>query len=325
LNGDARSYVIFGFATTASTQEDTAVNILASAILRKYTDIEGDTLSISGFTKPSNGTLTLNDNGTVGNASDDYFIYTPDANYNGADSFNYTGSDGNGGTIAGTFNLKVKPVNDAPVSVNDTVTASKNTAVTIAANTLLANDRDIDSTNLTITGVSAATNGTAVLKNNDTPNNSADDFIVFTPAKGFSGAASFDYTISDRQLTSTAKVTVQVGDRLSGGNGNDYLKGTLGNDTLVGGSGNDTLAGGNGNDTLVGGSGNDILTGGNGQDKFIFAGGEGTDTITDFRKYRDLIGLSGSLTFGQLSFSSSNIIVTATNEILATLTGINSS
>ncbi|MCC5665254.1 tandem-95 repeat protein [Nostoc sp. CHAB 5784] len=326
------SYVIYGFANTASTQEDTAVNILASTILKGYSDIDGDTLNISGFTNPANGTLTFNDNGTVGNASDDYFIYTPNANYNGADSFSYTVTDGNGGTIAGTFKLNVKPVNDAPVAVNDTATAAKNTAFSIQANTLLANDRDIDSTNLTITGVSATTNGTAVLKNNGTANNSADDFIVFTPTCGFSGAASFNYTISDGQLTSTAKVTVQVGDRLFSGNGNDHLNGTPGNDFLSGGNGKDSFSGGNGNDTLVGGNGNDrlsggfgsdILTGGNGQDKFIFAPGEGTDTITDFCKYTDLIGLSGGLTFKQLSFSSNNIIVTATNEILATLTGIN--
>ncbi|MEH1839380.1 MAG: Ig-like domain-containing protein [Nostoc sp.] len=328
---DGEGYVIFGFPTILSTQEDTAVNILASTILRRYSDIDSDTLNISGITNPANGTLTFNDNGTVGNASDDYFIYTPNANYNGADSFNYTVTDGNGGTIDGTFKLNVKPVNDAPVAVNDTVTAAKNTAVSIQANTLLANDTDIDSTNLSITGVSAATNGTAVLKNNGTPNNSADDFIVFTPTCGFSGAASFNYTISDRQLTSTAKVTVQVGDRLYGGNGNDVLHGTPGNDylngsngkdQLYGGSGKDTLNGGNGNDLLCGGLGSDILTGGNGKDKFVFAAGKGSDIITDFCKCNDLIGLSDGLTFNQLSFTGNNIIVTATDKILATLTNI---
>uniref|UniRef100_UPI0035CA46D5 cadherin-like domain-containing protein n=1 Tax=uncultured Nostoc sp. TaxID=340711 RepID=UPI0035CA46D5 len=328
-NGE--SYVIYGFATIASTQEDTAVNILASTILRRYTDVEGDTLSISDFKNPANGTLTFNDNGTLGNTTDDYFIYTPNANYNGTDSFSYTVTDGNGGTIDGTFKLNVKPVNDAPLAVNDTVTAAKNTAVSIQANTLLANDTDIDNTNLSITGVSAATNGTAVLKNNGTPSNSADDFIVFSPTCGFSGAASFNYTISDRQLTSTAKVTIQVGDRLFGGNsndvlhgtpGNDYLNGSNGKDQLYGGNGKDTLNGGNGNDLLCGGLGSDILSGGNGKDKFVFAAGEGTDIITDFCKCNDLIGLSSGLTFNQLSFAGNNIIVTATNEILATLTGI---
>ncbi|MDZ8106820.1 MAG: Ig-like domain-containing protein [Nostoc sp. DedQUE12a] len=325
------SYVVFGFGT-ATTQEDAALNILASSILSTYTDIDGDTLSISNFTNSTNGTLTLNDNGTVGNASDDYFIYTPNANYKGTDSFTYTVSDGNGGTITGTFKLNVKPVNDAPVAVHDNVTAAKYTNVRIQANTLLANDTDVDSSNLSITGVSGAANGTAVLKNNGTPNNTADDFILFTPTSGFSGAASFNYTISDGQLTSTAKVTVQVGDRLFGGNGNDHLKGTPGNDYLKGGNGKDSLNGGNGNDTLLGGNGNDLLsggfgndtlTGGNGKDKFVLAATQGTDTITDFCKGTDYIALSGGLTFNQLSFSGHKIIVTSSDEILATLTGIN--
>ncbi|MEH2280482.1 MAG: tandem-95 repeat protein [Nostoc sp.] len=327
------SYVIYGFAARATTNEDTAVNILASTILSQYFDAEGNTFGISGFTNPANGTLTFNDNATLGDASDDYFVYSPNANYNGADRFTYTISDRNGGSTSGTFNLTINVVNDAPVAVNDTVTAAKNTAVSIQANTLLANDTDIDSTNLTITGVSGATHGTAVLKNNGTPSNSADDFIIFTPTCGFSGAASFNYTISDRQLTSTAKVTIQVGDRLFGGNGNDVLHGTPGNDylnggngkdNLYGGNGKDTLNGGNGNDLLCGGLGSDILTGGNGKDKFVFAAGEDTGIITDFCKGNDLIGLSGSLTFNQLSFAGNNIIVTATDEILATLTGISS-
>ncbi|MBG1269303.1 Ig-like domain-containing protein, partial [Nostoc sp. WHI] len=345
-----KSYVIFGFGANAIIDEDTSVNILVSTIINIYADAESDTLSVSGFTNPANGTLTFNDNGTVGNTSDDYFTYTPNANYNGTDSFTYTVNDGNGGIISGTFNLNVKPVNDAPVAVNDTVTAAKNTAVSIRANTLLANDTDVDRTNLSITAVNNATNGTAVLNNNGTANNSADDFILFTPTTGFSGAASFNYTITDDQLTSTAKVTVQVGDRIFGGNGNDALHGTKGNDYLNGGNGKDTLNGGNGNDTLVGsnsndilcggngkdtlnggngndrlfgGFGNDTLTGGNGKDKFVLAATQGTDTITDFCKGTDLIGLSSGLTFSQLSFCGNQIIVTTTDEILATLTSIN--
>ncbi|MBX9254597.1 FG-GAP repeat protein [Desmonostoc muscorum CCALA 125] len=241
-------------------------------------------------------------------------------------------------------------VNNAPVAVNDTVTTAKNTAFSIPVNTLLTNDRDIDGNSLTITGVSGAINGTAVLKNNHTPNNSADDFILFTPIKGFTGAATFNYTVSDGQLTSTAKVTVEVGDRLFGGNGNDNIKGTPGNDYLDGGNGKDSLNGGNGNDTLLGGNGNDILvggngkdildggkgddrlsggfgndilTGGNGKDKFVLAATQGTDKITDFCKGSDLIGLSGGLSFRQLSFTGNKIIVTDTDEVLATLTGIN--
>uniref|UniRef100_UPI00351717C2 Ig-like domain-containing protein n=1 Tax=Leeuwenhoekiella palythoae TaxID=573501 RepID=UPI00351717C2 len=45
--------------------------------------------SISIVSGVSNGTLTLNNNGTVGNISDDYFVYTPDSDFFGNDSFQY--------------------------------------------------------------------------------------------------------------------------------------------------------------------------------------------------------------------------------------------
>jgi VCBS repeat-containing protein len=331
-NGAGESYVLFGFATTATTNEDTAVNILANNILRRYTDAEGDTLTISDFTNPSNGTLTLNDNGTQDNPSDDFFTYTPNANFNGTDSFNFTVSDGNGGTITSAFNLNVNPVNDAPVAANDSLTTAFNTPVNIRANALVANDTDIDSSRLRITKVSGFNNGIAVLSNNGTADNLTDDFIVFNPTDGFSGNAKFKYTISDGSLTSTATVAIAIGAKITGTNQNDTLFGTPGddtifgrngNDTITGDAGNDILTGGRGNDILTGGQGNDTLTGGGGKDQFVFASKQGSDIITDFRKGTDLIGLSGGLTFGQLSFSGSNILVSSTDEILATLTGIN--
>ncbi|MEH2072114.1 MAG: Ig-like domain-containing protein [Nostoc sp.] len=258
------SYVVFGFATAATTNEDTPVTILAKNIVRRYTDLDGDTLRISDFTNPTNGTLTLNDNSTPDNFSDDFFIYTPNANFNGTDSFNFTVNDGNGGNTTGTFNLNVKPVNDAPIAVNDSLTSGFNTSSTILASTLLANDTDIDSSNLSIISVSSAINGTVVLNDNGTLGNSADDFIVFTPFNGLSGNAQFDYTISDGSLTSTARVAIAVGANITGTDGNDNISGTDGNDNIFSGNGNDTLVGGNGNDT------------------FVFRLGDGNDTITDF-------------------------------------------
>jgi Ca2+-binding RTX toxin-like protein len=63
------------------------------------------------------------------------------------------------------------------------------------------------------------------------------------------------------------------------------------------------------------------LTGGNGSDIFVFASGEGIDRISDFKLGTDQIGLTGGLTFGNLSFSGNQILMGT--DVLAVLTGVN--
>lgn len=75
--------------------------------------------------------------------------------------------------------------------------------------------------------------------------------------------------------------------------GDDTLEGGSGNDALFGEDGNDVLLGGADNDTLQGDAGADSLTGGAGDDVFIYAEGDGNDTITDFNS-----GNTGSITDG---------------------------
>lgn len=76
-------------------------------------------------------------------------------------------------------------------------------------------------------------------------------------------------------------------DYLFGGSGNDAIGGESGNDYVRGGAGNDTLYGGIGDDTLRGDTGNDTLYGGDlfgtssGSDTYVFARGDGQDTIID--------------------------------------------
>lgn len=122
-------------------------------------------------------------------------------------------------------------------------------------------------------------------------------------------------------------------DNLTGKNGNDFISGGNGPDTLFGGRGNDTLLGGNGPDTLNGGAGNDLidggngpdmLTGGTGRDTFVLVKNSGSDTITDFTDAVDFLGLSGGLTFGQLTIAASgnNTLIKRGNDMLATLNGV---
>ena len=59
-------------------------------------------------------------------------------------------------------------------------------------------------------------------------------------------------------------------------------KGDDGDNTLVGTAGNDLIYGYGGDDVITGGRGIDRLSGGAGRDTFVFARGDGQDTITDF-------------------------------------------
>ncbi|MEG4801103.1 DUF4347 domain-containing protein [Microcoleus sp. ARI1-B5] len=115
-------------------------------------------------------------------------------------------------------------------------------------------------------------------------------------------------------------------DILFGNRASDKIDGGESNDSLYGGSGNDLLTGGNGDDFLVGETGEDTLIGGFGRDVFLLAPSQGIDTILDFEKGQDLIGLSGGLTFSQLSFTSANnatlISVASSGQVLASLTGV---
>ncbi|MBW4419847.1 MAG: VCBS repeat-containing protein [Myxacorys californica WJT36-NPBG1] len=225
--------------------------------------------------------------------------------------------------------LNTTQTNQPPIAQDDTVSAAQNTALHIPVATLLANDLGTDL--LSITGLSSVINGVVGLSDSGTPSNTSDDSISFTPAPGFSGNASFNYSISDGMGgTSTATVTVVVGtvqnggngkDTLTGNEGNDVLDGGNGKDTLMGNGGNDTLRGRNGDDVLDGGLGHDTVIGGNGRDIFVLSAGAGIDTLVDFKEGTDLIGLSGGLSFSSLTFSG-NTILNGT-EVLAALTGVN--
>ncbi|MFV8282870.1 cadherin-like domain-containing protein, partial [Christiangramia marina] len=79
------------------------------------------TVTISEAQEPANGTVTIDENGVV--------TYTPDENFNGTDSFDYTISDGNGGTDTATVTVIVGAENDAPIAVDDSASTIEDTPV----------------------------------------------------------------------------------------------------------------------------------------------------------------------------------------------------
>lgn len=76
-------------------------------VLAYATDADGDVLTIVSVTQGQNGTVTINDNGTPTDPTDDYLVYIGDTGYFGTDSFTYTIDDGFGGVFTATISVWV--------------------------------------------------------------------------------------------------------------------------------------------------------------------------------------------------------------------------
>src|SRR5207249_4345054 len=137
-----------------ATDEDVALTIAAPGVLANDSDLDGDALTAMVVTGPTHGSLTLNSDGS--------FTYTPAANYNGPDSFTYRASDGSASATA-TASITVRPVNDRPISADDTYATDEDTALIIAAPGVLANDIDPEGDVLTAVVVSAPSHGSLTL------------------------------------------------------------------------------------------------------------------------------------------------------------------
>ncbi|EKL5296978.1 tandem-95 repeat protein, partial [Vibrio parahaemolyticus] len=147
-------------------------------------------VSLDAENGPKNGTVIVNNDGTV--------TYTPNDNYVGKDTFTYIVTSG-GVSESTTVEVNVTPVNDAPVAKNDISTTQEDTAVTID---VLSNDTDVDGDKLSIQSATVPeAQGKVEI---------VDGKLVFTPAENFNGQAEITYTVTDGQLTDEAKVTVTV-------------------------------------------------------------------------------------------------------------------
>lgn len=163
-------------------------------VIANDTDADGDTLVVVELIQPNNGIAVI--------VSDSTIRYTPNANFNGFDTFRYQVSDGETESWA-QVNVNVGAVNDLPVAVDDTIGTTENNAVVIG---VTANDTDPDGDFLTVSSVTQARNGVVTIALDQRS-------VVYTPGALFSGADSFTYTVTDSNGgTDTANVTVQVTD-----------------------------------------------------------------------------------------------------------------
>ncbi|MGL5083692.1 MAG: Ig-like domain-containing protein, partial [Microcoleaceae cyanobacterium] len=179
-------------------------------ILEDDFDPSGDPVELVGVTQnPINGTVTINDNGTPNDATDDFAIYTPNSGFTGTDSFVYEIVNPSGLTDTATVTIRITEL--SPVQ-DDFATTPPGQPVTIS---VLDNDNQGDGGPFTLIpdGFSDPPNGSVTFDDNGTPNDPADDVLVYTPAPGFTGTDTFTYDVTDPDgNVLTANVTVLVGD-----------------------------------------------------------------------------------------------------------------
>ncbi|MCC6075585.1 Ig-like domain-containing protein, partial [Pseudomonas sp. GCM10022188] len=177
-------------ADTATTAEDTPVN---GDVSGNDSTSSGGALSFAKASDPAHGSVVVNGDGT--------YTYTPDANWSGADSFDYTVTDAaSGESLTRTVTVTVTPAVDL-TAVADSISTSEDTAV---SGTVASNDSTSSGGALSFAKASDPAHGSVVVNGDGT--------YTYTPDANWSGADSFDYTVTDaasgESLTRTVTVTV---------------------------------------------------------------------------------------------------------------------
>ncbi|MFC2082459.1 Ig-like domain-containing protein [Candidatus Bipolaricaulota bacterium] len=179
---------------SATTPEDTPLPITLTG-----GDIDGDPIRFTIISQPSNGSITGLDLDTG------ELFYTPDADYNGPDSFVFAVCDPHPehGCAQATVTITVTPDNDPPVANDDSTSTLEDVSVIIGVG---GNDSDVDG-NLNALSVSIASSPSSGTASVD----SLTGDVTYVPGLNFNGLDSFTYQICDTDgLCDTATVTVNV-------------------------------------------------------------------------------------------------------------------
>ena len=178
--------------------EDMALEIaLDEGVLVNDSDAEGDPLVAVLLSSVAHGVLDFRPDGS--------FIYTPEADFEGPDSFRYSAAGGARTSSPVVVRIIVTGENDPPVTGEDYYLAIADQELVIDAGSgLLSNDSDVDSLTLSVTVTSSPAHGELSMNE--------DGSFSYMPSPGFSGSDSFTYRVSDGSVYSgPATVTIQVG------------------------------------------------------------------------------------------------------------------
>lgn len=160
----------------------------------KANDTDESALNVTGAT-------LISGSGTVGTITANGFTFTPASGVTGTAVVEYTVSDG---TLTDVARVTIT-VTNAPISATNDV-SSANSGVVQNIN-VMSNDTDPENQKGVLSIVTPPANGTAVVFDNGTPANFADDIIRYTPNAGYTGTDAFTYQICEALPASTCPVT----------------------------------------------------------------------------------------------------------------------
>jgi VCBS repeat-containing protein len=212
--------------------EDDGLIAFAPGVLANDSDVEGDPLTAVLVDDVANGVLVFNANGS--------FTYTPNADWNGTDTFTYRANDGTANSNLATVTIIVSPLNDAPAFAGAPIVynMAEDTVLNVPAPGLLAFAADPDGDPLTVQLVTDTADGALTLN--------ADGSFTFSPNLDFSGVVTFVVRASDGTLVTADKtVTIQVAELNGAGDLHLFLgkmKGTVNWAKHAAGTAADTLS-----------------------------------------------------------------------------------
>jgi len=201
------------------SQDSGATNL---EVLDNDTLLAGASITFFEVVSVHGGAVSLDDNGTVADATDDFLTYTPSSGYSGADSFTYTigvGVDSSSATVTVTVESAVV-VTGVLAAKKDAFTVIQN-SIDTAFNVLADNGSGADSYGASgpkdggltlINGmlIGATEQGNVTIDAKGTPS-PLDDSIVYTPNASYVGVDHFYYMITTVSgNTAIAQVTITV-------------------------------------------------------------------------------------------------------------------
>ncbi|MEO5915483.1 MAG: Ig-like domain-containing protein [Luteolibacter sp.] len=169
-----------------STNENIPLVVAAAGVLANDTDVDFTPLTALLVAPPNHGTVMLNSNGS--------FVYTPNADFFGTDSFTYRARDGIADSNVATVTITVIPVVYPPLARADGFSTNENTALVVPAAGVLANDTDPRLRPLTAIRDSNPSHGSLVFNSNGG--------FTYTPAGDYFGPDSFSYHATNGLLNS---------------------------------------------------------------------------------------------------------------------------